>query len=93
MIKGKKYYKNLYEIELENRKKLIEQNSKLSKENVDYQMLIKALKERCARLTIDLEDIDGLLQQETEAKEVLLKERTKLRKMVTKLGGNWKEEK
>lgn len=93
MIKGKKYYKNLYEIELENRKKLIEQNSKLSSENVDYQILIKSLKERCARLTIDLEDIDGLLQQETEAKEVLLKERTKLRKMITKLGGNWKEEK
>lgn len=91
MIKGKKYYKNLYEIELENRKKLIEQNSKLSKENVDYQILIKALKERCARLTIDLEDVDGLLKQETEAKEVLLKERTKLRKMVTKLGGDWKD--
>lgn len=91
MIKGKKYYKNLYEVELENRKKLIDQNSKLSSENVDYQMLIKALKERCARLTIDLEDVDGLLEQETEAKEVLLKERTKLRKMVTKLGGDWKD--
>ena len=83
MIKGKKYYKGLYEIELENRKKLIEQNSKLSKENVDYQILIKALKERCARLTIDLEDVDTLLKMETQCSNALRKERTKLRREIT----------
>lgn len=83
MIKGKKYYKGLYETELENRKKLISQNSKLSSENVDYQKLIKALKERNARLTIDLEDVDTLLKMETQCSNALRKERTKLRREIT----------
>ena len=84
MFKGRKYYKNLYEIELENRKKLMEQNSKLSAER------IKA-KQESAALKIELEDTKGFLAQETAAKEALLKERTKLRKMITKLGGDWKD--
>lgn len=86
-----KNYKKLYLNELNNRKMLITQNSNLSKENVQYQKEIKMYKERCARLAIDLQDVDGLLQQETQAKEELLKQRTKLRKMVTQLGGDWKD--
>lgn len=78
-----KNYKKLYEQELLNRKLLIEQNSKLSKENVNWQKELKVYKEKCARLTIDLEDCDGLLQQETEAKEELLKQRKVLRREIT----------
>lgn len=85
-----KSYRKMYEMELNNRKLLTEQNSKISAENVAYQKEIKMLKEKCARLTIDLEDVDGLLEQETKAKEELLKQRTQLRKLVTKLGGDWK---
>lgn len=84
MMKIFKNYKKLYLNELENRKMLIEQNSKLSKQRIQRD-------EENARLKIELEDTLGFLQQEKEAKEVLLKERTKLRKMITKLGGDWKD--
>lgn len=90
-------YKQLYKQELENRKLLTMQNSKLSEENVNYQKQIKKLeqelqlyKELSARVRIELSDMDGLLEQETKAKEELLKQRTQLRKMITKLGGDWK---
>lgn len=90
-------YKQLYKQELENRKMLIMQNSKISEENVNYQKRIKKLeqelqtyKELSARVRIELGDMDGLLEQETKAKEELLKQRTQLRKMITKLGGDWK---
>ena len=86
-----KNYKKLYKTAKANQDKLIEQCSKIGAENVNYQKELKLYKEKCARLTIDLEDVDGLLKQETEAKEILLKERTKLRKMITKLGGDWKD--
>ena len=93
-------YKQLYKQELENRKMLIMQNSKISEENVNYQKQIKKLeqelqtyKELSARVRIELGDMDGLLEQETRAKEELLKQRTQLRKLVTKLGGDWKNEK
>ena len=73
------------------------QNSKISEENVNYQKQIKKLeqelqtyKELSARVRIELSDMDGLLEQETKAKEELLKQRTQLRKMITKLGGDWK---
>ena len=89
-LKTKKYYKKLYLDELENRGKLIKHCSEINAENVEYQEEIKKLREHCARLTMDLEDLDGFLKQETEAKEYLLKERKKLRTMVTKLGGDWK---
>ena len=92
-----KSYKKLYKQELENRKMLIMQNSKISEENVNYQKQIKKLeqelqtyKELSARVRIELSDMDGLLEQETKAKEELLKQRTQLRKMITKLGGDWK---
>jgi len=74
-----KNYKKLYLAELENRKKLITQNSKLSAERV------KAM--------IELEDTKKFLEMEKECSNALRKERTKLRKMVTKLGGDWKDEK
>ena len=93
-------YKQLYKQELENRKMLIMQNIKISEENVNYQKQIKKLeqelqtyKELSARVRIELGDMDGLLEQETRAKEELLKQRTQLRKLVTKLGGDWKNEK
>ena len=71
-----KNYKKLYLAELENRKKLINQNSKLSAERV------KAM--------IELDDTKKFLEMEKECSNALRKERTKLRKMVTKLGGDWK---
>ena len=86
-----KNYKKLYEAELNNRKLYEEQYKKIYEENIDYQKEIKLYKEKCGRLTIELEDTNGFLAQETEAKEVLLKERKKLRTMITKLGGNWKD--
>lgn len=81
-----KNYKKLYLAELDNRIKLTNQNSKLSAERVEA-------KQETAKLKLELEDTEGFLQQEIEAKEALLKERTKLRKMITKLGGDWKNEK
>lgn len=85
-----KSYKKLYKQELENRKLLTMQNSKLSEENVNYQKELRTYKEQNARLRIELGDMDGLLEQETKAKEELLKQRTQLRKLVTKLGGDWR---
>lgn len=83
-------YKQLYKQELENRKMLIMQNSKISEENVNFQKQIKKLeqelqtyKELSARVRIELSDMDGLLEQETKAKEELLKQRTQLRREIT----------
>ena len=78
-----KNYKKLYLDELENRKKLIKQNSKLSAERVEM-----AKENACMK--IELEDAWAFFKQEKEAKEELLKQRTQLRKMITKLGGDWK---
>ncbi len=86
VFKNKKYYKDLYNTELQNNALLIEQNSRLSKERI-------AANQETAKLKVELEDTKGFLAQETEAKEVLKKERTKLRKMITQLGGDWKNEK
>ena len=80
-----KNYKKLYLNELENRKMLIGQNSKLSAENVDYQKEIQCYKEKSGKLEIELEDTKGFLKQETEAKETLKKERTKLKRQITML--------
>lgn len=80
-----KNYKKLYENELDNRKKLINQCSKLSAENVDYQKEIQCYKEKSGKLEIELEDTKGFLKQEIEAKETLKKERTKLKRQITML--------
>lgn len=80
-----KNYKKLYLNELENRKKLIGQCSNLSKENVDYQKEIKCYKEKCGQLTIDLEDTQGFLAQETIAKKELIKQRANLKREIARL--------
>ena len=73
-----KNYKKLYLAELENRKKLITQNSKLSDERIEA-------KKEVAKLRIDLEDTIGFLEQEKECSNALRKERTKLRREITML--------
>lgn len=85
-----KNYKKLYQNELANRKLLIEQNSKLSKQRIDSDIENKKLKEENAKMKIELEDLGQFYIQEKEAKEELLKQRKKLRSMITKLGGDWK---
>ncbi len=73
-----KNYKKLYKNELENRRLLIEQNSKLSKERIEAM-------QKVAKLQIELIDTRGFLAQETEAKEELKKQRTNLKREITKL--------
>lgn len=85
-----KNYKKLYQNELANRKLLIEQNSKLSKQRIDSDIENKKLREEIAKMKIELEDLGQFYIQEKEAKEELLKQRKKLRSMITKLGGDWK---
>lgn len=80
-----KNYKKLYLAELENRRLLINQCSKLGEDNVDYQKEIQKYKEKCGKLEVELEDIKGFLAQETEAKEELKKQRTKLKREITML--------
>lgn len=78
-----------------NLKVLQERNEDLYKRDIEhqaqYQKELKKKNEIIARLKLNLEDTQGFLEQETQAKEALLKERTKLRKMITKLGGDWKD--
>lgn len=88
-----KNYKKLYQNELANRKLLIEQNSKLSKQRIDSDIENKKLREENAKMKIELEDLGQFYIQEKEAKEELLKQRKVLRSMITKLGGDWKNEK
>lgn len=90
-LKTKKYYKDLYETAKSNQDKLIEQCSKIGAENVNYQKQIKKLKEQNTQLTFDNEDLAKFLVQEKECNKELRKERTKLRKKITKLGGEWKD--
>lgn len=88
-----KNYKELYKTELNNRKLYEERYKEIYDENIALQMELKKLKkakEECAKLKLDLEDAKGFWKQETEAKEELLKQRTELRKKITKLGGSWK---
>lgn len=78
-----------------NLKVLQERNEDLYKRDIEhqaqYQKELRKKNEIIARLKLNLEDTQGFLAQETQAKESLLKERTKLRKMITKLGGDWKD--
>ena len=89
-----KNYKQLYKTELSNRKLYEERYKEIYDENISLQMEIKKLrkaKEECAKAKIDLEDCQGFLAQEIQAKRELLKQRTELRKKITKLGGSWKD--
>lgn len=80
-----KNYKKLYQNELANRKLLIEQNSKLSKQRIDSDIENKKLREEIAQLKIANEDLNGFYFQEKEAKEELLKQRKVLRRKITML--------
>jgi len=84
-----------YDLLKNNIKVLRERNEDLYKRDIEHQAKfqkeIKKKNEIIAKLRIALIDTRGFLEQETQAKEELLKERTKLRKMITKLGGNWKD--
>lgn len=88
-----KNYKNLYKIEVSNRKLLEDRKKELYETNIELQNQIKLLMKDKAELTIKLEDTVGFLEQEKQCSEALRKERTKLRKKITKLGGDWKDEK
>lgn len=80
-----KNYKKLYQNELTNRKLLIEQNSKLSKQRIDSDIENKKLREENAKMKIELEDLGQFYIQEKEAKEELLKQRKVLRRKITML--------
>ena len=97
--KRKSDYKELYEIELNNRKmyekrykEIKEENIKLQKETgiADLRKQLNkvsdencVLKEENAKLKLELEDVKGFLLQETQAKEELKKQRTKLKREIT----------
>lgn len=93
-----KNYKKLYKIELNNRK-MFEQakkgtdawNEELQKNIINSDKMIRNLKIENTELKMALEDTKGFLAQEKECSNALRKERTKLRKMITKLGGDWKD--
>ena len=80
-----KNYKKLYETAKANQNKLIEQCSKIGAENVCYQHDLKAYKEKCARLTCDLEDVDNLLKVETQKLTSAKKEIANLKRKNTRL--------
>lgn len=78
-----KNYKKLYLLAKSNQDQLIRQCSKIGAENVEYQKQIKMYKERCARLTCDLEDVDNLLKVETQKNVALKKEVANLKRKNT----------
>lgn len=88
-----KNYKKLYNIELNNRKKYEELYKELKTHDEEWQkentaklrLEIRKLREDKANLTFNLVDIKGFLEQETVAKEKLLKQRDTLKKKVKKL--------
>lgn len=78
------YEKDQKNIALAQVEYLVKENKKLERYNREN-------KEELARTKIELIDTQGFLAQEKECSQALRKERTKLRKMVTKLGGEWKD--
>jgi len=78
-----------YELLKNNIKVLQARNEDLYKRDIahqeQYQKELKKKNEQIAKLKIELEDTAGFLKQETEAKEALKKERTKLRREITML--------
>lgn len=72
-----------------NIKVLQARNEDLYKRDIEHQQKfqkeLKKKNEIIARLKIALEDTQGFLAQETQAKEALKKERTKLRREITML--------
>lgn len=82
-------YKKLYEIEKNNRKLLEERKRELSAENIELQKEVQLLKKEKAEAIMELETVYEYLRQEKECTGALRKERTKLRKKITELGGSW----
>ena len=80
-----KNYKKLYETAKSNQDKLIEQCSKIGAENVNYQKELKLYKEKCARLTCDLEDLDYELEKTTKERDALKKEKANLKRKLTNI--------
>jgi chromosome segregation ATPase len=103
------FYKKLYKIELENRKKYEKRYKEIKKFNEELQKstgfaeLNKKLNDTLqdlqdykvshTALAIELEDTQGFLRQERQAKEELLKQRTELKKQITALKKQLKEAK
>lgn len=65
---------------------------KLISDKFEQDTLLRKLKEELAKVRIELEDTKGFLAQETQAKEVLKKERTNLKRELTNLKKKLKEE-
>lgn len=94
-----KNYKKLYETELNNRKVLDEAKRILSADCKKYQLdlveirsqlqlkelEIKDLKEKYAKVRIELEDTQAYLKQEKEVSNALRKERISLKRKITNL--------
>lgn len=81
-------YKKLYKIELNNRKLYEERYKEVYEENLELQNIRKAYekkKEEVAKLKIAIDDLEKFLDQETEAKEELLKQRKTLKRKITML--------
>lgn len=68
----------------ENLKIMQERNKDLYERDIKRQEENRTLREKIAKLTIELEDTKGFLKQEKEAKEALLKERKTLKSKLTK---------
>lgn len=83
-----KNYKKLYQAELQNRKLFEERYKQLKAQDEEWQknnianlrLEIRALKENVTRLTFDLEDTTGFLNQEKECNNALREKIEKLKK-------------
>ena len=78
MVKQSKLtYKKLYEIEKNNRQMYEKRYKEVYEENIELQKStgLAELRKEIARLKLELEDTQGFLAQEKQAKEALLKER------------------
>lgn len=73
----KNKYKTLYETELHNRKMYEKRYKEVIQENIELQKStgMSELRKEIAKLKLELEDTQGFLAQERQAKEELLKER------------------
>lgn len=84
-----KNYKKLYESTKNNLKVMQERNADLYERCIVYQEQAKdhekKLKEKIAKLSFELEDTQGFLEQEKACSEALRKERTKLKTKLTKV--------
>ena len=93
-IKEKKDYKKLYESELSNRKKYEERYKQIQKdyENLQKESGIADLRVQIKKLTIDLEDKTGLLNQAQIVSDVLIERHKKIKKLLMKSKSKVSEE-